>query len=88
VLVTNRSWKAYDAEGKLAGQGSGDVGQRAHIRNFLDAIRSRNRKSLNQEIYSGHVSSAMCHMGNISWRTGKKLRFDAKTETFDDKDAN
>ena len=25
---------------------------------------------------------------DISWRTGKKLRFDAKTETFDDKDAN
>lgn len=24
----------------------------------------------------------------ISWRTGKKLRFDDKTETFDDKDAN
>ncbi len=30
----------------------------------------------------------MCHAGNISWRTGKKLRFDDKTETFDDKEAN
>jgi predicted dehydrogenase len=88
VLMTNRFWKAYDAEGKLVKEGGGDVGQQAHIRNFLDAIRSRKRESLNQEIYSGHVSSAMCHMGNISWRTGKKLRFDAKTETFDDKTAN
>jgi predicted dehydrogenase len=88
MLLSNSSWKAYDADGKLVKQGSSDVGQQAHIRNFLDAVRSRKRDSLNQEIYSGHVSSAMCHAGNISWRTGKKLRFDAKTETFDDKEAN
>jgi hypothetical protein len=30
----------------------------------------------------------MCHAGNISWRTGKKLRWEAATETFDDEDAN
>ncbi len=88
LMLTNRSWKAYDGNGKLVKQGNGDVGQQAHIRNFLDAVRSRKRESLNQEIYSGHVSTAMCHAGNISWRTGKKLRFDAKTETFDDKEAN
>ena len=30
----------------------------------------------------------MCHAGNISCRTGKKLRFAAMTETFDDNEAN
>jgi predicted dehydrogenase len=88
VMLTNTSWKAYDDAGKLVKQGSSDVGQRAHIRNFLDAVRSRKRDSLNQEIYSGHVSTLMCHAGNISWRTGKKLRLDSRTETFDDKEAN
>ncbi|MHC4402450.1 MAG: Gfo/Idh/MocA family protein [Planctomycetota bacterium] len=90
VLLTNNSWKAYDGAGKLVKQGDGNSGQtqQAHIRNFLDAVRSRKRESLNQEIYSGHVSTAMCHAGNISWRTGKKLQFDAKTETFDDEEAN
>jgi Oxidoreductase family, C-terminal alpha/beta domain len=90
MLLTNGSFKAFDAAGKLVKESStsgGDM-QQAHTRNFLDAVRSRNRDSLNQEIYSGHVSSAMCHMGNISWRTGKKLRFDAETETFDDREAN
>ena len=43
---------------------------------------------LNQEIYSGHISTVMCHAGNIAWRTGKKLRFNAETETFDDAAAN
>ncbi len=88
LLLTNRSWKAFDAVGKLVKEGSSDIGQQAHIRNFLDAVRNRKRESLNQEIYSGHVSTVMCHAGNISWRTGKKLRFDAQTETFDDKEAN
>lgn len=88
MLLTNRMWKAYDADGKLMKEGRGDIGGQAHVRNFLDAVRSRRRESLNQEIYSGHVSTVMCHAGNISWRTGQKLRFDAKTEVFDSKEAN
>jgi len=88
VLLTNTSWKAYDAAGKVVKHGRSDIGQQAHVRNFLDAVRSRKRDSLNQEIYSGHVSTLMCHAGNISWRTGKKLRLDSQTESFDDKEAN
>ena len=88
MLVTNTSWTAYDAAGKVVKEGRGDSGQQAHIRNFLDAVKSRKRESLNQEIYSGHISTVMCHAGNIAWRTGKKLRFNAETETFDDAEAN
>ncbi|MHB8902288.1 MAG: Gfo/Idh/MocA family protein [Thermoguttaceae bacterium] len=90
MLVTNNGWKAFDTAGKVVREETGNAAetQQAHIRNFLDAVRSRDRKSLNQEIHSGHVSSAMCHAGNISWRVGKKLRFDPATETFDDAQAN
>ena len=88
MLLTNSSWRAYDPEGKIIREGNSDGGQQAHVRNFLDAVKSRKRESLNQEIYSGHISTVMCHAGNIAWRTGKKLRFDATTEQFDDADAN
>ncbi len=88
MLLNNSSWTAYDAAGKVVKQGESDSGQQAHVRNFLDAVRSRKRETLNQEIYSGHISSVMCHAGNIAWRTGKKLRFDAAAETFDDSEAN
>ena len=88
MQLTNTSWKAFDADGKVMKEGSSDSGQTAHVRNFLDAVRSRKRESLNQEIYSGHISTVMCHAGNIAWRTSKKLRFDPKTETFDDAAAN
>jgi 3-oxoacyl-[acyl-carrier protein] reductase len=65
MLVTNSSWKAYDDKGKLVREGKGDGAQiqQAHVRNFLDAVRSRKREALNQEIGSGHTSSAMCHAG-------------------------
>lgn len=88
VLVHNSGWKAFDAKGKLAKEGGDNNALQLHIRNFLDAIRSRKRESLNQEIYQGHVSSVMCHAGNIAWRTGKKLKFNAESETFDDAEAN
>jgi hypothetical protein len=88
--MSNTNWKAYDGAGKQVQQVDSSQGeiQQAHVRNFLDAVQSRKSADLTQEIYSGHVSSAMCHMGNIAWRTGKKLKFDPQTETFDDAQAN
>ncbi len=90
ILLTNTTWKAFDAADKLVKEGgtSGAEAQQAHVRNFLDAVRSRKRESLNQEIASGHISTAMCHAGHIAWRTGRRLRFDSRTETFDDSAAN
>ncbi|MBL8850979.1 MAG: Gfo/Idh/MocA family oxidoreductase [Planctomycetaceae bacterium] len=90
VLIVNTRWRAFDAKGKLVKEGTSgnDEIMAAHSRNFLDAMRSRQRDSLNQEILSGHVSSTICHLGNIAWRTGKKLKFDAAAEKFDDAEAN
>ena len=60
-----------------------------HYANFIDAVRARNRHLLNAEIYEGHLSSALCHMGLISTRLNKNLEFDPGTERFiGDEDAN
>jgi predicted dehydrogenase len=88
MLVSNSGWKAFDAKGKVVKEMKGRSPLGLHVRNFLDAVKSRKREALNQEIASGHVSSFLCHAGNIAWRTGKKLKVDAKTETFDDREAN
>src|SRR4029079_18232783 len=88
VMVSNNGWAAYDAANKEMEKVDRPAPLGAHVRNFLDAVRSRKRESLNQEIASGHVSSVLCHAGNIAWRTGKKLKIYAKTEMFDDKEAN
>ena len=60
-----------------------------HIENFLKAVRSRNRKDLTCDIEDGHLSAALVHMANISYRTGRKLHFDPKSERFvNDDEAN
>jgi len=50
-----------------------------HQRNFIDAIKDRSRR-LNADIEVGHLSSSLCHLGNIVARTGRPIRFDPKTE--------
>jgi predicted dehydrogenase len=55
-----------------------------HFGNFLDAVRSRKREQLNAEINEGHLSSALCHLGNISDRLGSPQPFNPKTKAFGD----
>ncbi len=64
-----------------------DAMEVAHLKNFFDAIRGE--KKLNAEVEEGHNSTRLCHLGNIAFRTGHAIKFDAKTETLvDDADAN
>lgn len=53
-----------------------------HFANFIEAVRTRKREILHAEIEEGHLSSALCHLGNISYRLGRTLTFDPKTERF------
>jgi hypothetical protein len=61
---------AYDKDGKRIKQFIGD-GAEDHQQNFIDAVRSRKRADLNADVRKGHVSSSLCHMGNISHRLGR-----------------
>ena len=71
------SVQIYDNDDKKIKEfkGGGD-----HFGNFIQAVRSRNPKDLNAEILEGHLSSALCHTGNISHRVGK----DASVEDIRD----
>jgi predicted dehydrogenase len=59
-----------------------------HFANFVKAVQSRNVSDLNADIEEGHLSSALCHLGNISYRLGTQADFNPRTKAFgDDKDA-
>jgi predicted dehydrogenase len=47
-----------------------------HFGNFIEAVRSRKRESLNAEIEEGAISSVLVHLANISYRLGRTLHFD------------
>lgn len=46
-------------------------GGASHFANFISAVRSRKPAELNADILEGHLSSALCHTGNISYRLGR-----------------
>ncbi|MHC4682600.1 MAG: gfo/Idh/MocA family oxidoreductase, partial [Planctomycetota bacterium] len=43
-----------------------------HFANFIEAVRAGRREVLNAEVLEGHLSTAVCHVGNISYRLGQK----------------
>ena len=53
-----------------------------HVENLLRAVTSRRPANLNADILEGHLSTTLCHLANISYRTGRSLIFDPATETF------
>jgi predicted dehydrogenase len=68
---------------------SSDPGINPHYANFLDCIKSRNHNDLVADVLEGHMSTTMMLLGNIAYRTGRKLVFDGKTERFvNDKEAD
>ena len=65
------------------------AGIEPHFVNFLDCVRSRKWQNLAADVLEGHMSTSMMLMGNIAYRTGRKLTFDGKTEKFvNDDEAN
>ncbi|MBZ5596465.1 MAG: Gfo/Idh/MocA family oxidoreductase [Acidobacteriia bacterium] len=53
---------------------------RLHAANFIDCVRSR--KTPNADVETGHRSTTVAHLGNIAFKTGKKLHWNAETEEF------
>jgi len=45
-------------------------------------VRSRKVEDLKAPIEEGHLSSTLCHLGNISYRVGRSLKFDGTNERF------
>jgi len=59
----------------------------AHMRNFLDCVKSRQTPI--SDLASSHGVSTTCHLANLSLRTGRKLVWDAKrAEIRADREAN
>jgi hypothetical protein len=60
-----------------------------HFTNFIECVRSRRWQDLHADILEGHLSSSLCHLGNIATRLKKQLRFNPHGERFiDDAEAD
>lgn len=59
-----------------------------HTKNFLEVVKSRNIDALKCSIDAGAHVATVCQMGNIAFRTGKKIYWDATKERFTDAESN
>ena len=67
---------------------SSDNGLQKHMQNFVDVIKSRKMEDLHCSIQAGAHVATVSQMGNIAYRSGKKLEWDAAKERFTDEDIN
>jgi predicted dehydrogenase len=72
---------AYSITGEVVRRFTSPL-QHQHFTNFVEAVRSRQRHDLKADILEGHLSSALCHLGNISYRLGRPTPFNPSTRAF------
>ena len=69
-------------------RGPGGDATSLHMENFLAACRSRNYSELHDGIENAVQSANLCHLANISYRTGNKLKIEAGSRFANDAAAN
>ncbi|MBE7178557.1 MAG: gfo/Idh/MocA family oxidoreductase, partial [Mucilaginibacter polytrichastri] len=65
-----------------------DDGLVLHTKNFIDVVKSRNFADLHAPIHAGAHVAIVAQMGNIAYKTGKKIYWQKEHNKFSDSDAN
>ncbi len=65
-----------------------DNGLNKHMENWVSVIKSRKMEDLNCSIQAGSHVATVAQMGNIAFRSGKKLEWNDATHAFKDNDIN
>ncbi|MBM3496200.1 MAG: Gfo/Idh/MocA family oxidoreductase [Armatimonadetes bacterium] len=82
LILNDAGWEIISEPKKqtlvAAKHGGSPDARPAHVRNFLDCMRSRQQPVENLEF--GHFVSSVAHLGNIALRSSAKIVWDAKNE--------
>lgn len=76
MVIRGGGYAIYDLMDNELESQSGRAGDPDHLADFLDAIRTGRRPNADIEI--SHQSTALCHLGNIAYRTASTLRTDPR----------
>ena len=77
LVFDRKGWHVHDG---IEASDKAAAIETPHLRNFIECVRSHKRP--NADIEEGHKSTRLCHLGNIAYRVGRRLTFDASTETL------
>ena len=86
------SWIGKPSEGKggrTLEKGPSKTEGGSNWRNFIEVVKSGDRSKQNNDIEEGAISAVLMHLGNLSYRLGRTLNFDAaKMQVTGDSEAN
>jgi predicted dehydrogenase len=69
--------------------GTGGIsGLDLHTQNFIDALKNRDSSILNAPIKVGYDAARVSHMGNVAFKTGNRIYWDAAKGAFAEEEAN
>ncbi|MGV3602485.1 MAG: Gfo/Idh/MocA family protein [Dyadobacter fermentans] len=91
LIVDRKGWEVVPYEKRMAAvpfQASSDNGLDEHAKNFVEVIRSRRMADLHAPIRAGADVAILSQMGNIAYRTGSTLHWNAAKGEFDNAAAN
>lgn len=92
TLVLDRGgWEVIPEKGKMEAvprRAKVDDGLNLHATNFLQVVRSRKLEDLHTPIQAGELVATVSQMGNIAFRTGQHLHWDATNQRFNEAAAN
>jgi predicted dehydrogenase len=80
LVLGRRSWKVVEKGNKVVFDKKVGFSDTPHFEDWLSCIKSGKRPAC--DIEDGHRSTLLAHLGNISYRVGRPLTFDGKTETI------
>ena len=67
------------------GDSGGFTAHKGHLYNFISAVRSRSVGDLRADILEGHLSTALVHMANASYRVGTSHSADEVRDAIQDR---
>jgi predicted dehydrogenase len=105
LIVDRLGFEIYPEQNAVSGPGAAGRGENSegtrmerkemsaddatglHVKNFIECVRARNRPAADVE--TGHRSTIVAHLGNIAFRTGRKIHWEsAKEEIVGDAEAS
>lgn len=86
--LSREDWKVYDYDNLERPPRAGKLDAIVnHMGNFFDCVQSR--RTPVSDVVGSHRTVSTCHLGNISMRLGRPLKWEPTQEEFiDDKEAN
>jgi predicted dehydrogenase len=83
LIVDRGGWKVYGQSEPVVSPNDSDANR--HLRHFIDCVKSRRQPRASLEV--GHLSSVLCHLGNIAYRLRRDVSFDPLSMNFGRDDA-